>query len=81
MKKGIHPAYEPLRLILPDGDCIETRGAVEKPGNGAIRELRLSIGHDTHRAWNRNKVTVKTGQEVERFSTRYQGASFLGLKK
>ncbi len=81
MKKGIHPAYEPLRLILPNGDCIDTRGAVEKPTQGSIREMRLSIGHDTHRAWNPTQTAAKTGQEAKRFADRYQGASFLGIKK
>lgn len=64
MKKGIHPDYGPLEIVLVNGDRFWTRSA--KPGY-----LKLDIDPSTHSAWNQGKVMVSQESRVKKFVDRY----------
>lgn len=49
-KPNIHPAYNPVKLVSPNGEIIETRMSEVKPGE----ELLLEINVLDHVAWKKD---------------------------
>ncbi len=68
MKKGIHPDYHNITVVLTDGTKIQTRSTYGKEGDS----ISLDIDHLTHPAYVGGVHIKKTGQ-VEKFNQRFAG--------
>jgi large subunit ribosomal protein L31 len=74
MKKGIHPDYHEINVVMTDGTSFKTRSTYGKPGE----TLRLDIDPKSHPAWTGIHRLVDSGGQLAKFQKRFQG---LGLKK
>ena len=74
MKKGIHPDYHEITMVLTDGTEYKTRSTWGKPGD----TLRLDIDPKTHPAWTGVHRLIDSGGQLAKFNKRFQG---LGIKK
>ncbi|MGF1611178.1 MAG: 50S ribosomal protein L31 [Kiloniellales bacterium] len=74
MKKGIHPDYHEITVVMTDGTEYKTRSTYGKAGD----TLRLDIDPKTHPAWTGVHRLIDTGGQLAKFNKRFQG---LGLKK
>jgi large subunit ribosomal protein L31 len=74
MKKGIHPDYHEITIVMTDGTSYQTRSTYGKAGD----TLRLDIDPKSHPAWTGGQQRlVDTGGQLARFNKRFQG---FGLK-
>jgi large subunit ribosomal protein L31 len=73
MKKGIHPDYHEINVVMTDGSSFKTRSTMGKAGD----TLRLDIDPKSHPAWTGVHRLVDTGGQLAKFQKRFQG---LGLK-
>jgi large subunit ribosomal protein L31 len=74
MKKGIHPDYHEITVVMTDGESFKTRSTWGKPGD----TLRLDIDPKSHPAWTGVHRLLDSGGQLAKFNKRFQG---LGLKK
>ena len=74
MKKGIHPDYHEITVLMTDGTEYKTRSTYGKAGD----TLRLDIDPKTHPAWTGVHRLIDTGGQLAKFNKRFQG---IGLKK
>ena len=74
MKKGIHPDYHEITVVMTDGTSFTTRSTYGKAGD----KLRLDIDPKSHPAWTGIHRLVDSGGQLAKFQKRFQG---LGLKK
>ena len=74
MKKGIHPEYHEINVVMTDGTAFKTRSTYGKAGD----QLRLDIDPKTHPAWTGQHRLVDSGGQVAKFNKRFQN---FGLKK
>jgi large subunit ribosomal protein L31 len=74
MKKGVHPDYHEITVLMTDGTEYKTRSTYGKAGD----TLRLDIDPKTHPAWTGVHRLIDTGGQLAKFNKRFQG---LGLKK
>ena len=73
MKKGIHPDYHELNVVMTDGSTYKTRSTYGKPGD----TLRLDIDPKSHPAWTGVHRLMDTGGQLAKFNKRFSG---MGLK-
>ena len=73
MKKGIHPDYHEINVVMTDGSSFKTRSTWGKPGD----TLRLDIDPKSHPAWTGVHRLLDSGGQLAKFQKRFQG---LGLK-
>jgi large subunit ribosomal protein L31 len=73
MKKGIHPDYHEINVVMTDGTSFKTRSTMGKPGD----TLRLDIDPKSHPAWTGVHRLVDSGGQLAKFQKRFQG---IGLK-
>jgi large subunit ribosomal protein L31 len=73
MKKGIHPEYHEINVVMTDGTSFKTRSTMGKPGD----TLRLDIDPKSHPAWTGVHRLVDSGGQLAKFQKRFQG---IGLK-
>ena len=73
MKKGIHPNYHEITVVMTDGSEFKTRSTYGEPG----ASLRLDIDPKSHPAWTGQHRLVDSGGQVAKFNTRFKG---IGLK-
>lgn len=75
MKKDIHPAYRPLKIILGD-DIFNTRSTLSSG------EILMDVDFRKHPAWNKTAVNVvnQSNKSVSDFNKKFAGLSF-GIKK
>ena len=73
MKKGIHPEYHEINVVMTDGSSFKTRSTWGKAGD----TLRLDIDPKSHPAWTGIHRLVDSGGQLAKFQKRFQG---LGLK-
>ena len=73
MKKGIHPDYHEVTVIMTDGTEFKTRTTWGKAGDS----LRLDIDSKTHPAWTGVHRLSDSGGQVAKFNKRFKN---LGLK-
>jgi len=73
MKKGIHPDYHEINVVMTDGSTFKTRSTWGKPGD----TLRLDIDPKSHPAWTGVHRLLDSGGQLAKFQKRFQG---LGLK-
>ena len=74
MKKGIHPEYHEINVVMTDGSNFKTRSTWGKAGD----TLRLDIDPKSHPAWTGVHRLIDSGGQLAKFQKRFQG---LGLKK
>jgi large subunit ribosomal protein L31 len=74
MKKGIHPDYHEINVVMTDGTSFKTRSTYGKAGD----TLRLDIDTKSHPAWTGVHRLVDSGGQLAKFQKRFQG---IGLKK
>lgn len=74
MKKGIHPEYHEITVVMTDGTEFTTRTTWGKAGDN----MRLDIDPKSHPAWTGVHRLVDSGGQLAKFNKRF--ASF-GLKK
>ena len=60
MKKGIHPNYHEINVVMTDGSSFKTRSTYGKPGD----TLRLDIDPKSHPAWTGVHRLMDTGGQL-----------------
>jgi large subunit ribosomal protein L31 len=73
MRKGIHPDYHEINIVMTDGSTFKTRSTYGKAGD----TLRLDIDPKSHPAWTGVHRLVDSGGQLAKFNTRFSG---IGLK-
>ena len=73
MKKGIHPDYHEINVVMTDGSSFKTKSTYGKAGE----TLRLDIDPKSHPAWTGIHRLVDSGGQLAKFQKRFQG---MGLK-
>ena len=73
MKKGIHPDYHEITVVMTDGTSFKTRSTMGKAGD----TLRLDIDPKSHPAWTGIHRLVDSGGQLAKFQKRFQS---IGLK-
>lgn len=76
MKKGIHPDYHTIKVVMTDGTEYETRSTWGKAGD----VLKLQIDPNNHPAWTGVHRTLDTGGQVGKFKDRFQGLNLSSKK-
>jgi large subunit ribosomal protein L31 len=74
MKKGIHPDYHDINVVMTDGSSFKTRSTMGKAGD----TIRLDIDPKSHPAWTGVHRLVDSGGQLAKFNKRFQG---IGMKK
>jgi large subunit ribosomal protein L31 len=70
MKKGIHPDYHEITIVMTDGTSYQTHSTYGKAGD----TLRLDIDPKSHPAWTGGQQRLlDTGGQLARFNKRFQG--------
>ena len=67
MKKGIHPNYHTIKVIMTDNSVFETRSTYGKDGDS----LRLEVDPKSHAVWTGVRKLVDTAGQVSKFKNRY----------
>jgi len=73
MKKGIHPDYHEINVVMTDGTTFKTRSTMGKAGD----TIRLDIDPKSHPAWTGVHRLLDSGGQLAKFNKRFQG---MGLK-
>ncbi|MBQ3564625.1 MAG: 50S ribosomal protein L31 [Alphaproteobacteria bacterium] len=73
MKKGIHPDYHEINVVMTDGSSFKTKSTWGAAGD----TLKLDIDSKSHPAWTGVRQLVDTGGQLAKFKSRYQA---FGLK-
>lgn len=68
MKKGIHPEYNEVTVVLSDGSEIQTRSTI-KTADGIIKS---EIDSRNHPFYNKDQKIQKKADRIDRFNRRYQ---------
>jgi large subunit ribosomal protein L31 len=66
MKKGIHPYYRPIEVVMTDGTVFVTRSCAKRD------RLVLEIDSKSHPFFTGKQILVDTTGRVERFQRRLQ---------
>ena len=66
MKKGIHPDYHPVEVVMTDGTTFTTRSCYKKD------KLVLEIDSKSHPFFTGKQMLVDTAGRVERFNKRLE---------
>ncbi len=70
MKKGIHPDYHLIKVVMTDGTEYQTRSTYGEEGT----VLNLDIDPTTHPAWTGgSQHLVDRGGRVSRFKKKFEG--------
>ena len=70
MKKGIHPDYHEIKVVMTDGTEYVTQSTYGEAG--AV--LHLDIDPNTHPAWTGgNQQLLDRGGRLSRFQNKYKG--------
>ena len=68
MKKGIHPDYHPITVVMTDGSKFETRSTYGAAGD----QLSLDIDPSSHPAWTGGHTQIlDRGGRVSRFKQKF----------
>jgi len=73
MKKGIHPDYHEITVVMTDGTTFTTRSTLGSAGD----TLKLDIDPHTHPAWTGVHRLVDSGGQLAKFNKRFKA---FGLK-
>jgi large subunit ribosomal protein L31 len=68
MKKGIHPDYHLINVMMTNGETFQTKSTWGKEGD----TLHLEIDPLTHVAWTKKEYLIEKG-ELAKFNQRFKG--------
>ncbi len=68
MKKGIHPDYKEITVVLSDGSEIKTRSTMDT----AEGIYKSEVDSKNHPFYNKNQKINKKAGRIDRFNKRYQ---------
>jgi large subunit ribosomal protein L31 len=68
MKKGIHPNYHNIKVVMTDGSNFETRSTWGKEGDS----LKLDIDPKSHPAWIGGTQKVMDKGRVSKFFKKFK---------
>lgn len=68
MKKGIHPDYKEITVVLSDGTEMETRSTMN-PDGGVFKS---EVDSKNHPFYNKNQKLQKKAGRIDRFNRRYK---------
>ncbi len=71
MKKGIHPYYHTIEVVMTDGTVFKTRSCYKKD------RLVLEIDSKSHPFYTGKQVLVDTAGRVDRFQKRLEKSKVL----
>jgi large subunit ribosomal protein L31 len=74
MKKGIHPNYHEINVVMTDGSQYKTRSTWGKEGD----TLKLEVDPHTHPAWTGVHRLVGSGGQLSKFQNRFKGFKIEG---
>lgn len=66
MKKGIHPAYRTIDVVMTDGTTFKTRSCYKE------ERMVLEIDSKSHPFFTGKQMLLDTAGRVERFNKRFQ---------
>lgn len=66
MKKGIHPYYHTVDVVMTDGSTFKTRSCYKS------EKMVLEIDSKSHPFYTGKQVLVDTAGRVERFNKRFE---------
>ena len=66
MKKGIHPAYKTIDVVMTDGSTFKTRSCIK------TERLVLEIDSKSHPFYTGKQMLLDTAGRVERFNKRME---------
>ena len=70
MKKGIHPDYHEIEVVMTDGSTFKTKSTWGKHS----ATLKLEIDPKSHPAWTGGKANINDSEgQVARFEKRFKG--------
>ncbi|MGN1062733.1 MAG: 50S ribosomal protein L31 [Alphaproteobacteria bacterium] len=67
MKKGIHPDYHEITVVMTDGSEYKTRSTYGKAGD----VVRLDIDPLSHPAWTGIQRLMDTGGQLAKFNKKF----------
>lgn len=67
MKKGIHPDYHEVTVVMTDGTEYKTRTTLGKAGD----VIRLDVDCLSHPAWTGEQRILGTSGQLAKFNKRY----------
>lgn len=67
MKKGIHPDYHEITVVMTDGTEYKTKSTYGKAGD----TVRLDIDPISHPAWTGVQRLMDTGGQLAKFNKRF----------
>jgi len=68
MKKGIHPDYKEITVVMSDGSEIKTRSTI-KTDNGIYKS---EVDSKNHPFYNKDQKIQKKADRIDRFNKRYK---------
>lgn len=68
MKKGIHPDYKEITVVLSDGTEMKTRSTMN-PDGGVFKS---EVDSKNHPFYNKNQKLQKKAGRIDRFNRRYK---------
>lgn len=68
MKKGIHPDYKEITVLMSDGSEIVTRSTIETK-DGVYRS---EVDSKNHPFYNKDQKLQKKAGRIDRFNKRYK---------
>lgn len=68
MKKGIHPDYKEVTVVMSDGTEIKTRSTIETK-DGIYKS---EIDSKNHPFYNKDQKIQKKADRIDRFNKRYK---------
>jgi large subunit ribosomal protein L31 len=69
MKKGIHPDYHLINVVMTNGESFETRSTFGKKGD----TINLDIDPKSHPAWiGGGKKLIDSGGQLSKFGRRFK---------
>jgi large subunit ribosomal protein L31 len=66
MKKGIHPNYRPITVVMTDGSTFTTRSCYKS------ERMVLEIDSKSHPYFTGKQVLIDTAGRVDRFNKRFE---------
>lgn len=68
MKKGIHPDYNEITVVLSDGSEVTTRSTMDVKGG----IFKSEIDSKNHPFYNKDQKIQKKADRIDRFNKRYK---------
>ncbi len=68
MKKGIHPEYKELTVVLSDGTELKTRSTL----NAKDGIYKSEVDSKNHPFYNKDQKIQKKADRIDRFNRRYK---------